>query len=72
MVELDRSEDLRLVVVLADVLLHRRSWPSIGRRRPSRSRSGVGVVLRELLRECEPSLPLPACKVLSLRLRDPL
>ena len=72
MVVLERREDLRLVVVLFDALLHRRSWLSIGRRRPSMSTSGVGVVLRDELLECDPSLPLAACKVLSRRFREPV
>ena len=72
MVELERRDDLRLVVVLVDVLLHRRSRLSAGRRRPSMSRSGVGVVLREELRECDPSLPLGFCSKLCRRFREPV
>lgn len=46
-----RRESERVVVLLVVLLLQRRSLPSMGRRRSSMS--GVGVVLREELLECE-------------------
>lgn len=67
------TEFWRLVVLLpAVLLLQRRSRPSMGRRRPSRSMSGVGVVLRLLLRECEVSRPRTRSMVLGRRLREML
>lgn len=64
-----RRESERVAVLPVVLLLHRRSLPSVGRRRSSMS--GVGVVLRDELLECdmesEDSLPR---RLLGLLLRS--